>query len=86
MANNQPLRLVPDIFWVGVNDTETPLFEGLWSIPEGVSYNSYLVKGSEKTALIDSVHEKKDAGEFVNVIDVLFFVIWKREQKMAAGL
>ena len=67
MANNQPLRLVPDIFWVGVNDTETPLFEGLWSIPEGVSYNSYLVKGSEKTALIDSVHEKKAPEHFEKI-------------------
>ena len=33
-------------------------FEELWRIPEGVSYNSYLIVGSEKTALIDSVREK----------------------------
>jgi flavorubredoxin len=59
MANNQPLPLSSGVHWVGVNDTQTPLFEGLWSIPEGVSYNSYLVIGSERTALIDSVHEMK---------------------------
>jgi anaerobic nitric oxide reductase flavorubredoxin len=53
-----PLPLSSNVNWVGVNDTETPLFEGLWCIPEGVSYNSYLIVGSEKTALIDSVHEK----------------------------
>ena len=58
MTNNQPLPLSSNVNWVGVNDAETPLFEGLWRIPEGVSYNSYLVVGSEKTALIDSVHEK----------------------------
>jgi anaerobic nitric oxide reductase flavorubredoxin len=58
MANNLPLPLSSNVNWVGVNDTETPLFEGLWRIPEGVSYNSYLIVGSEKTALIDSVHEK----------------------------
>ncbi len=58
MTNNLPLSLSSNVNWVGVNDTETPLFEGLWRIPEGVSYNSYLIVGSEKTALIDSVHEK----------------------------
>jgi anaerobic nitric oxide reductase flavorubredoxin len=58
LANNLPLPLSSNVSWVGVNDTETPLFEGLWSIPEGVSYNSYLIVGSEKTALIDSVHVK----------------------------
>ncbi len=42
------------VYYVGVNDHETDLFEGLWPIPEGVSYNSYIVKG-EKTALIDTV-------------------------------
>jgi len=55
MANVEPLKVVSDVHWVGVNDTETKLFEGLWEIPEGVSYNSFLVTGSEKIALIDSV-------------------------------
>jgi flavorubredoxin len=63
-ANPKPLPLTADVHWVGVNDTQTPLFEGLWSIPEGVSYNSYLVRGSEKTALIDCVHEKKAEEHF----------------------
>jgi flavorubredoxin len=52
------------VHWVGVNDTQTPLFEGLWRIPEGVSYNSYLVQGTQKTALIDCVHEKKAEEHF----------------------
>ena len=64
MTNNQPLLLSPNVNWVGVNDTETPIFEGLWPIPEGVSYNSYLIVGSEKTALIDSVHEKNEFEHF----------------------
>jgi flavorubredoxin len=64
MADNQPLPLLSGVNWVGVNDTETPLFEQLWSIPEGISYNSYLIEGSEKTALIDSVHEKKALEHF----------------------
>ncbi len=64
MTNNQPLPLSSNVNWVGVNDTETPLFEELWRIPEGVSYNSYLIVGSEKTALIDSVHEKNALEHF----------------------
>ena len=64
MTNNQPLPLSPNVHWVGVNDTQTPLFEGLWRIPEGVSYNSYLIVGSEKTALIESVAEKNALEHF----------------------
>jgi flavorubredoxin len=58
VANNKPIPLSSDVNWVGVNDAETPLFEELWRIPEGVSFNSYLIKGSKKTALIDSVNQK----------------------------
>ena len=54
----ETLKVAQNVYWVGVNDTETRLFEGLWAIPEGVSYNSYLVLGSERTALIDSVKAK----------------------------
>lgn len=43
------------VHYVGVNDRTTERFEGLWPIPNGVSYNSYIVKGSEKNALIDTV-------------------------------
>lgn len=44
-----------DIFYTGVDDRVTDRFEGLWPLPYGVSYNSYVVAGSEKTALIDTV-------------------------------
>ena len=64
MTNNQPLPLSSNVNWVGVNDAETPLFEELWRIPEGVSNNSYLIVGSEKTALIDSAHEKNALEHF----------------------
>ena len=42
------------IFYVGVNDDDKVLFEGLWPLPVGVSYNSYVV-ADEKVALIDTV-------------------------------
>ena len=61
MANVEPLRVASDVHWVGVNDLETERFEGLWEIPEGVSLNSYLVIGSKKTALIDSVLKRYES-------------------------
>ena len=47
-------RISQRIFSVGVNDTDKILFEGLWPLPYGVSYNSYVV-ADEKVALIDTV-------------------------------
>lgn len=47
-------KLSDRIFYVGVNDRTKHLFEGLWSLPLGVSYNAYVVCG-ERTALIDTV-------------------------------
>ncbi len=49
------------IYYVGVSDCENFLFEGLWPVEYGVSYNSYIVK-DEKIALIDTVeagHEEE---------------------------
>ncbi len=47
-------ELTSDLFYVGVNDRHKKNFEGLWPVPQGVSYNSYLVV-DEKIALIDTV-------------------------------
>ncbi len=53
----KPIEINRNIFWIGVNDTQTRLFEGLWLIEkEGISYNSYLIK-DEKTVLIDLCKE-----------------------------
>jgi len=63
-------EIKPGIFWVGVNDRTTDLFEGLWPITqEGVTYNSYLIKG-EKTALIDLTKSIK-ADEYLSMIEEL---------------
>lgn len=44
-----------DIYYVGAVDWDRRLFDSLIPLPDGTSYNSYLVKGSQKTALIDTV-------------------------------
>ena len=47
-------QITDNIFYVGVNDRNKTLFEGLWPLPNGVSYNAYLVV-DEKVALVDTV-------------------------------
>ena len=42
------------MFYVGVNDRHKHLFEGLWPLPDGVSYNSYIIN-DEKVCLVDTV-------------------------------
>ena len=46
------------ITYIGVDDTDLDLFEGLYEIPNGVSYNSYLIT-DQKVAIIDSVDIRK---------------------------
>lgn len=45
----------PGIYWVGAVDWNRRLFDELIPLPDGTSYNAYLIKGSEKTVLIDTV-------------------------------
>jgi len=47
-------KITDNIYYVGVNDRNKSLFEGLWPLPNGVSYNSYLID-DEKVCLIDTV-------------------------------
>lgn len=51
-------EITKDVYYTGVDDLTTHRFEGLWALPWGVSYNSYIVHG-DKTALIDGVELKK---------------------------
>jgi flavorubredoxin len=49
-------RLIkPDIYWVGAVDWDRRLFDALIPLPDGTSYNAYLVQGSQKVALVDAV-------------------------------
>lgn len=56
-----------DIFEVGAIHWDARLFDRLIPLPEGTSYNSYLIKGSEKTALLDTV----DPGQIQVLLDNL---------------
>ncbi len=48
------IQITNDTYYVGVNDRNKNLFEGLWPLPDGVSYNSYIIN-DEKVCLVDTV-------------------------------
>ena len=52
------VEIKKDIYWVGVKDWNLVEFHG-YATPHGSTYNSYLVVGSEKTALVDTMYPKK---------------------------
>ncbi|MDP2797934.1 MAG: FprA family A-type flavoprotein [Methanoregula sp.] len=53
-------EIAQGIFWVGALDFDRRLFDALIPLPDGTSYNAYLIKGSGKTALIDTVDPAKE--------------------------
>lgn len=53
------VEMKPGVYWIGVNDRTTDLFEGMWPITsEGVSYNAYVIDG-EKKVLVDTAKDIK---------------------------
>lgn len=88
----KPVEIRPGIYWVGVNDRVTELFEGLWPISqEGISYNSYLIK-DEKSALIDLSKEMLSddylvqLSEIFDVADLDYIVINHMEPDHSGAL
>ena len=63
-------KLKPDVYAVGAVDWDKRLFDELIPLPDGTSYNAYLVKGSEKTALLDTVDPAKTDVLIDNLVNV----------------
>ena len=63
-------QLTSDLYWVGANDRRLALFEGVYSVPRGVSYNSYVLL-DERTVLFDTVDKAVGKVFFENVEQVL---------------
>ena len=63
-------KVTEDLTWVGANDRRLSMFEGVYSVPNGVSYNSYLLL-DEKTVLFDSVDKSVSEQFMENVEHVL---------------
>ncbi len=61
------INLADNIYFLGINDRRSQLFENYWPLPKGVTYNSYLIV-DEKVCLIDTV-DRKFTDEYFNRID-----------------
>ena len=60
-------QIKPGVYTVGSIDWDRRLFDELIPLPDGTTYNSYLIKGNEKTALIDTVDPPKENELFDNL-------------------
>ena len=72
----QARKITEQVYWMGAVDWDRRMFDALIPLPDGTSYNSYLVQGSEKTVLLDTVdppmeEELLDKLEDVQKIDYL---------------
>ena len=86
---NTPL-LKEGVFYVGVKDWNRRLFDSLIPLPQGTTYNAYLIKGTEKTALIDTVNpgfKKELEGKINNVSSVnqIDYIIMNHAEPDHAG-
>ena len=64
------MEITPSIKYVGVDDLDIDLFESQYVVPEGMSYNSYIIL-DEKVAIMDTVDARKGAEWWANVETVL---------------
>ena len=64
------MEMTPTIKYVGVDDLDIDLFESQYVVPEGMSYNSYVIL-DEKVAIMDTVDARKGAEWWANVEAVL---------------
>lgn len=60
------MRITGDIRYIGVNDHSIDLFEGIYKVPNGMSYNSYVIV-DEKIAILDTVDEEFTVSWFENL-------------------
>lgn len=85
-----PARPISEqIFSVGVIDWDRKIFDELIPLPEGTSYNAYIIRGSEKTALIDTVDpsgEEEFIGNLIRLgIDTIDYIIINHAEQDHAG-
>ena len=85
------MRKLKDIVYIGVDDTELDLFEGQYVVPDGMAYNSYMIR-DEKIAIMDTVDKGKIAEWLIKVDAELegrqpdYLVISHMEPDHSAGI
>jgi flavorubredoxin len=79
----KPKKIVDGVWWLGSVDWNRRLFDSLIPLPDGTSYNAYLVKGDQKTALLDASDPRMEAelmSQLKNVDSVDYLVSHHTEQ------
>lgn len=85
------MKVTDSIIYVGVNDHDIDLFEGQYIVPDGMSYNSYVIK-DEKTAVMDTVDGNFTEEWMKNIADALdgaepdYLIIQHMEPDHAASI
>ncbi len=83
-------EIIKDVFHVGAIDWDRSIFDELIPLPDGTSYNSYVVKGSEKIALIDTVDPAKQKDLLDNLkelnLERIDFVVANHAEQDHSGL
>lgn len=82
-------EIKPGIEWMGAIDWERRLFDELIPLPDGTSYNAYLVHGSQKTALIDTADPAKSdvlLAQLANVAQIDYLIIQHVEQDHSGSM
>jgi flavorubredoxin len=86
------IEIKPDVYWIGAEDPDLRTFDDLFPTDQGTTYNSFLIKGRDKIAIIDTVKGNR-AEEFlakvkklVNPADVDYFIINHTEPDHSGSL
>jgi flavorubredoxin len=82
-------QIKKDVYWVGAIDWDRRLFDALIPLPDGTSYNAYLVQGSQKVVLIDAVDPSMAdvlMAYLENFPDIDYVVANHAEQDHAGGI
>lgn len=87
----KPREMKKNIYSVGAVDWDRRLFDELIPLPDGTSYNAYLIKGSEKTALLDTVDPTMtdvllDNLEHLNIKNIDYVIAHHAEQDHSGAL
>lgn len=83
----RPREIRPGVYWVGAVDWDRRLFDSLIALPDGTSYNSYLVVGDGATALFETVDPTKTAILMENLrgVDRLDYVVLQHAEQDHSG-
>jgi len=80
-------QIKTNVFWVGAIDWDRRLFDALIPLPDGTSYNAYLVQGSQKIALIDTANPSMTGVLMANLknVPVIDYVIANHAEQDHSG-